>query len=677
MSGQPYRYAKDVANFRKDYMDALKLSVDLNDMNLQANKTYKETGALPPPSQMKDNRLTSEILADTEKLKLSIISDLSEVANSQMAQLVIQRVQQSPLNADGSFLIWLAQNAPEFVANLKKKYKFGVAGDSNDAEQMYLFLQTIYTKTKESNSSVKSAFDRPIGNGSGMQPGELDEIEKRYQDIQFRLGSKIAPPGSPTAKLITNISDKLNSLSMLTSTALYDQIKDIYLTGQTYTSSAATSNRTMASLLQMDLNNNGYHEWIEFTDKLPSPAALNVLIGQLEKSEKNQNPELTINILENIYSLLPEEFEIKKIGKMLDDIIATQGNSFKQVPLDTTLQNPLNPTNNAAKNDLRNQAKIPQNAKQLNPTNNAAINDLRNQARIPQIGHPVDIKSVFLPKIVTMLNDVITGIIPSGNIRADDEAFADTIDHGFQLIKEDMEKINPEWETIINYDESKYERVFNKLTFNGDLFQSQARPLITIQELYNELQAIGGAGLKRRRVGRPKGSGLIKPIKERIDKTQGIKQGHTHIQFGKYIINKNKLDDGIFSLKHENGYSVKGHPSTKLNKNLHYVFKTIVGGGQPKYEDLHNLSQEDKTYLHNVSKKAGILDKITIPVPSKDNLEKDIHKFEVMKGEILAGNDSTELIKQFKILLLRLSKNNTIPKREASEIFEDLLTLGY
>jgi spore germination protein YaaH len=61
MSGQPYRYAKDVENFRNEYMDALNTISNINDMNLQANKNYKATGALPPQSSMKDNRTTAEI----------------------------------------------------------------------------------------------------------------------------------------------------------------------------------------------------------------------------------------------------------------------------------------------------------------------------------------------------------------------------------------------------------------------------------------------------------------------------------------------------------------------------------------------------------------------------------------------------------------------------------------
>jgi len=58
-------------------------------------------------------------------------------------------------------------------------------------------------------------------------------------------------------------------------------------------------------------------------------------------------------------------------------------------------------------------------------------------------------------------------------------------------------------------------------------------------------------------------------------------------------------------------------------------------------------------------------------------MEQDIHHFNVMKGEILAGNDSSVLIKKFKLLLLKLSKNGSLPKRECQEIMEDLIQLGY
>jgi hypothetical protein len=61
---------------------------------------------------------------------------------------------------------------------------------------------------------------------------------------------------------------------------------------------------------------------------------------------------------------------------------------------------------------------------------------------------------------------------------------------------------------------------------------------------------------------------IVKPLSERIDKTKGIKQGHTHVPFGKYLLNRNRLDEDIVSFKHDKGYGVKGYPSKRVSKNL-------------------------------------------------------------------------------------------------------------
>jgi len=92
---------------------------------------------------------------------------------------------------------------------------------------------------------------------------------------------------------------------------------------------------------------------------------------------------------------------------------------------------------------------------------------------------------------------------------------------------------------------------------------------------------------------------------------------------------------------------------------------------------MNELTDEEKDYLFKVSKRAQISDKLSIPTPSKDAQDKDMNSFEVMKGEIMSGNDSTELIKKFKILLLKLSKSGVLPKREVGEIMQELIELGY
>ena len=625
MSGQPYRYEKDIANFRTEYMNTLGLRANLDDMNLQANKTYKDTGSLPPMSQMKDNRMTSEILADTEKIKLSIMGDFKDLCTPNMAALVIQRVQGSPLNADGSFLSWLAQNAPELVLNIKKKYKIGIASNANDAEQMYLFLQTMFSKTKEMNSSIKSSFDRPVGGDKiGLSVGDLDTLTKQYQDIQYRLISKFSGRQQTRGltPLMNDINRQFEAMGEVLKTSNYNDISNIFLT--------ISHNANEAE--QLRINELGYKDWLEYTDKVPSTSSLRTLLDQLEKSERNDDPSLSQQILMNISSVLPSFNDTMQIKQTVKDIIDSNG---VPPPPVTTGGSP--------------RARRPPPP----PSSTTTIPDTGGFASAPVSGIAPPRTGSAPPR--SSGRYVSSGLVenPRG-LTAEEIQICNDRGIDYNNMASITLPLVTERTIILNYPNGVGQALVDKLK----------RPVGS------------GSGIGRRR-GRPKGSGLVKPLHERIDHTKGIKQGATHIPFGKYILNKNKLDDDIFYFKHSKGSGIKGYPASKISKNLSRVIKTIIGGGVPAFEELNNLSQDEKTYLHKVSKKAGITDKLSIPTPSKDQQEKDIHQFEVMKGEILAGNDSTETIKKFKLILLKLSRNGTIPKREANEVMEDLISLGY
>ena len=117
--------------------------------------------------------------------------------------------------------------------------------------------------------------------------------------------------------------------------------------------------------------------------------------------------------------------------------------------------------------------------------------------------------------------------------------------------------------------------------------------------------------------------------------------------------------------------------STKVSNHFGSIVRKIVGGGSPSYDEMSKLSEEEKIYLHKLATKSNLHDKLSIPTPSKDAMDKDIHEFEVAKGEIMSGNDNKELIKKFKILILKLKRNGVLPKGQVDDIIEELLQMGY
>lgn len=173
------------------------------------------------------------------------------------------------------------------------------------------------------------------------------------------------------------------------------------------------------------------------------------------------------------------------------------------------------------------------------------------------------------------------------------------------------------------------------------------------------------------------GRGFMKPsIRFQARMEKKFERPKPYTQVGKYLINKKKLGEGILMVKSPCGQSVKNLPSERIEKEVVSILQTICGGGLPDYEHIDGLNKEQKEKLHKVLKGVGY-DAVKIPNPKKNEEEQQNDRFNILKGQIIAGNDNKEMVKEFKFLLLKMLHDGRLPRREAQEILIDLTSLGY
>ena len=182
-----------------------------------------------------------------------------------------------------------------------------------------------------------------------------------------------------------------------------------------------------------------------------------------------------------------------------------------------------------------------------------------------------------------------------------------------------------------------------------------------------------GSGLRRSKGKGVAGRGIL------IDDTHsGVKENpNRYVPFGRFHINTHRLNDDIINLKRHTGCNVDGFPVRRVSRDFGNIIRTIVGGGHPEYRHLEKLDDDEKLYLNQLVKKSNIQDRLSIPTPNRDDDDKDIHEYEVMKGEILSGNDNFDMVKKFKILIMKLMRKELLPKNQAKDILLDLATMGY
>lgn len=178
------------------------------------------------------------------------------------------------------------------------------------------------------------------------------------------------------------------------------------------------------------------------------------------------------------------------------------------------------------------------------------------------------------------------------------------------------------------------------------------------------------------------GYGLSKPHSKKaiqIDISKGLayNPAPSYVPFGKYAINPSKLSSGVFELKTMSGSAPAKYPIKKLSPQLTKIMNRMVGGRMPDEYDFNEMDLDDQNFLYDLANDAKIMDRLNIPTPKRSKDGEELNKFEILKGQIIAGNDNKELVKEFKQMLLKFSNDGRIKKSEARELLLDLTALGY
>jgi len=200
-----------------------------------------------------------------------------------------------------------------------------------------------------------------------------------------------------------------------------------------------------------------------------------------------------------------------------------------------------------------------------------------------------------------------------------------------------------------------------------------------------DLDALHASAVAQQSSSQPAGNagrGLAKAPRVRKNRLAHLIEGvvekpKPYVPFGRFVIHRYDLDSGKLNMKTPKGAVIKEIPSQKISQGLAKIFQSLGKGLLPDYDKVNGLKDEDKEVLHKVITHSRMTDKVSVPTPkSKTTEEQMADRFDILKGEIVAGNDNPKIVKEFKVMLMKLINTGRIPRREAHEILTDLASMG-
>lgn len=144
----------------------------------------------------------------------------------------------------------------------------------------------------------------------------------------------------------------------------------------------------------------------------------------------------------------------------------------------------------------------------------------------------------------------------------------------------------------------------------------------------------------------------------------------SHFDFGKYRINIKKLKQNILSVS-----TSKSHVMTHLiGSEIQNLLLDYKDYGKFDLNLYHRLNKEQSLIMNDLLQRSGMDDVLRIRV-SEDDMKTLLDRYELLRGQILAGQDAIEVRKELKHIVLKLVQLKKLPLRMAHDLLLDLALL--
>lgn len=170
----------------------------------------------------------------------------------------------------------------------------------------------------------------------------------------------------------------------------------------------------------------------------------------------------------------------------------------------------------------------------------------------------------------------------------------------------------------------------------------------------------------KRKVGRPK----IEYITGEGVEVQKIEK---FCKLGMLVINKLMLDqNNKVQIRYPSGGPLAEFPVTIVSDHMANLLRSILKGESVNQRLLNMLPEEEKMLFYNLMKRCKLDSQLGLYNYKSEEDEKLWNRFILLKGMILAGNNSPEILKETKTLILRFMNNGTMKRSTGNQLLMEI-----
>lgn len=156
--------------------------------------------------------------------------------------------------------------------------------------------------------------------------------------------------------------------------------------------------------------------------------------------------------------------------------------------------------------------------------------------------------------------------------------------------------------------------------------------------------------------------------------------GHgKHREFGKYVIHMPSLQKSFVNVKYGSGRgSVQNLPQKYVSQDFVNLLVTVMDEQVLNKTLFNKLTDDEQQYFRLLANKCEFDTVIGLGVAThlSEQEKKEQQRFEMLRGTIIAGNNSPEVLKEMKMFILKFINEKRLPKQQGHDLLYEIACLS-
>jgi len=150
----------------------------------------------------------------------------------------------------------------------------------------------------------------------------------------------------------------------------------------------------------------------------------------------------------------------------------------------------------------------------------------------------------------------------------------------------------------------------------------------------------------------------------------------TYRQFGKYVLHiPHLVNNNTANFKYPSLGSIPSIKPLTVSDDYKDLILDVLQTGKLNKKELERLPQSEIKHFERVAVGAGLVEQLGLKLGNTEEDKADSKRFELLRGEYLAGNNNQDLIKELRMLITKFINTGRIHKNEGLNLLLELSTI--